>query len=88
MGFVRDKGTREKILNIRQLVEKAYEFNTPTFFFFIDYSKAFDCVVWSDLWRILEELGVPKHLVALIRSLYLDNQGMMEVESCTSEPFR
>lgn len=58
-GIVKGKGTREQILNIRQLIEKSYEFNTLLILCFIDYSKAYDCVVRSDLWRVLGELGVP-----------------------------
>ena len=53
-GFVKGRGTRDQILNIRQLIEKSYEFNTPIILCFIDYSKAFDDVTWSNLWTILK----------------------------------
>lgn len=86
-GFVKGKGTREQILNIRQLIEKSYEFNTPLILCFIDYSKAFDCVVWSNLWKVLRELGVPEHLVALIKALYRNSQGVVKIDHHTSEPF-
>lgn len=43
-GFVKGRGTREQILNIRQLIEKSREFNQPLVMYFIDYNKAFDCV--------------------------------------------
>ena len=41
-----------------------------TFFCFIDYAKAFDCVDHNKLWKILKELGMPDHLTCLLRNLY------------------
>ena len=32
------------------------------YFFFIDYSKTFDCVNHKKQWKILNEMGVPNHL--------------------------
>ena len=29
------------------------------YFFFIDYTKAFDCVNHNKLWKILKEMGIP-----------------------------
>lgn len=69
-GFVKGKGTKNQIFNIRQLIEKAREFNMPMLLCFIDYKKAFDCVKWNYLWRVLREMGVPHHLMILIRNLY------------------
>jgi len=43
------KGTREQIGNVRQLIEKAREFNIKTYLCFVDYSKAFDMVKWPKM---------------------------------------
>ena len=40
------------------------------YFCFTDYAKAFDCVDYNKLWKILEEIGVPDHLTCLLRNLY------------------
>ena len=40
------------------------------YFFIIDYTKAFDYVDHSKLWKILEEMGIPDHLPCLLRNLY------------------
>ena len=50
-GFVKGKGTREQILIVRQVVEKAREFNKPVYICFVDFSKAFDSVKWPVLWN-------------------------------------
>ena len=34
------------------------------------YTKAFDCVDHERLWVILKEMGVPVHLIVLLRKLY------------------
>ena len=43
-GFRKGRGTRDKIANIHWIIEKAREFQKNTYFCFIDYAKAFDCV--------------------------------------------
>ena len=39
-------------------------------FCFIDYAKAFNCVDHNKLWKILKEMGIPDHLICLLRNLY------------------
>jgi hypothetical protein len=85
-GFVKGKGTREQILNVRLLIEKSREFRMPLIFCFIDYTKAFDCVKWDHMWGVLIEMGVPRHLVNLIRQLYRENTAAVRVNGLlTSE---
>ena len=43
-GFRKGRGTRDQIANIRWIIEKAREFKKNIYFWFIDYTKAFDCV--------------------------------------------
>ena len=35
------------------------------YFCFFDYAKAFDCVDYNKLWKIIEEMGIPDHLTCL-----------------------
>ena len=69
-GFIKGRGTREQIANIRRIIEKAREFQKNIYFCFIDYAKAFDCVTHNKLWKILQEMGIPDHLTCLLRNLY------------------
>ena len=43
-GFRKGRGTRDQIVNICWIVEKAREFQENIYVCFIDYAKAFDCV--------------------------------------------
>ena len=44
-GFRKGRGTRDQIANICWIMEKAREFQKNIYFCFIDYAKAFDCVI-------------------------------------------
>ena len=44
-GFSKGRGTRDQIAKICWIMEKAREFQKNIYFCFIDYAKAFDCVV-------------------------------------------
>ena len=48
-GFRKGRGTRDQIANIHWIFEKAKEFQKYIYFCFIDYGKAFDCVVHNRL---------------------------------------
>ena len=38
------------------IIRKAKEFQKTSYFSFIDYTKAFDCVNHNKLWEILKEM--------------------------------
>ena len=44
-GFRKGRETRDQIANIHWIMEKATEFQKNIYFCFIDYAKAFHCVV-------------------------------------------
>ena len=69
-GFRKGRGTRDQIANIRWIIEKAREFQKNIYFCFIDYTKAVDCVDHNKLWKILQEIRIPDHLICLLRHLY------------------
>ena len=69
-GFRKGRGTRDQIANIRCSIQKAREFQKNIYFCFIDYAKAFDCVDHNKSWKSLQEMGIPDHLIYLLRYLY------------------
>ena len=46
----------------------------------IDYAKAFDCVDHNKLWKLLKEMGIPDHLICLLRNLYADRKQQLELD--------
>ena len=69
-GFRKGRGTRDQIVNIRLITEKAREFQKNIYFCLTDYAKAFDCVDHSKLWKLLKEMGIADHLTCLFGNLY------------------
>ena len=55
-------------------------FQKNIYFCFIDYAKAFDCVVHNKLWKILQEMGIPDHLTCLLRNLYAGQEQQLELD--------
>ena len=53
VGYKKGRETRDQIANIHWIIEKARELQKNIYFWFIDYTKAFDCVDHSKLWKIL-----------------------------------
>ena len=55
------------------------------YFCFIDYAKAFDCVDHNKLWEILKEMGIPDHLICLLRNLYAGQEATIRTGHETTE---
>ena len=55
-GFRKGRGTRDQIANICWIIKLARELQKNIYFCFIDYAKAFECVVHNKLWKILTEM--------------------------------
>ena len=68
-GFRKSRGTRDQIANICWIIKKARKF-PKNIYYFINYTKAFDCVDHNKLWDNLQEMGKPDHLTCLLRNLY------------------
>ena len=84
-GFRKGRGTRDQIASILWIMEKAREFQKNIYFCFIDYAKAFDCVDHNKLWKILQEMGIPDHLICLLRNLYTGQEATVRTGHGTTE---
>ena len=69
-GFRRGRGTADMLCCIQNVIEKTLIMSERTFIVFIDYSKAFDSVSHIQMFDILNDMGFPRHIVALIQALY------------------
>ena len=87
-GFRKGRGTRDPTANICWIIEKAREFQKNIYFCFIDYPKAFDCVIHNKLWKILKEMGIPDHLTCLLRNLYVGQEATVRTRHGTTDWFQ
>ena len=84
-GFRKGRGTRDQMANIHWVIEKAREFQKNICF--TDYIKAFDCVDYNKLWKILQEMGIPDHLTCLLRNLYAGQEATVRTGHGTTDWF-
>ena len=87
-GFKKGRGTRDQIANLRWILKKAREFQKNIYFCFVDYAKAFDCVDHNKLWKILQEMGIPGHIICLLRILYAGQEATVRAGHRTTNWFQ
>ena len=69
-GFRKGREARDQIANICWIIENQESSRKNIYFCFIGYAKAIDCVDHNKLWKILQEMGIPDHLICLLRNPY------------------
>ena len=79
---------RDQIANIHWIIKKATECQKNIYFCFIDYAKACDCVDHNKLWKILKEVGIPDHLICLLRNLYAGQEETVRTGHGTTDWFQ
>ena len=67
---------------------KAREFQKNICFYFIDYSKAFDCVDHNKLWKILKAMEISDHLNCLLRNLYAGQEATVRTRHGITDWFQ
>ena len=85
-GFRKGWGTRDPIVNICWIIKKAREFQKNIYF--IDYTKAFDCVGHNKVWKILKEMTVPDHLTCLLGNLGAGQEATVRTIHGTTDWFQ
>ena len=84
-GFIKGRGTRDQIFNIHWIIKKARESKKNIFFCFTYYVKAFYCVDNKKMWKILKEMGIPDHLICLLRNLYAGQEATVRTGHETAD---
>ena len=82
------RGTRDQVANICWIMEKAREFQKNIDFCLIDYAEGFDCVGHNTLWKIPQEMGIPDHLICLLRNLYAGQEATVRTGHGTTDWFQ
>ena len=85
VGFRKGRRTRDQIAKIPWIIEKAKEFQKNIYLCFIDYTKTFDCVDHNKLWEIPKEMGIPDHLICLLRNLNADQEATVRTLHGTTD---
>ena len=86
-GFRKGKVTRDQIANICWIIKKGREFQKNIYFCFIDYTKAFGCVAYNKLWKILQEI-ISDQLACLLGNLYASQEATVRTGHGTTDWFQ
>ena len=94
--FRKGRGARNQIVKIHWIIKKTREFQKKKqkttkkniYFYFIDCTKAFDGVNHNKLWKILKEMGIPDHLICLLRNLYAGQEASVRTGHGTTDWFQ
>ena len=87
-GFIKGRGTKDQMANIRWIIEKGKEFQKNIYFCFIDYARAFDCMDHNKLRKILKEMWIPDHPTCLLRNLYAGQEATVTTGHGTTDWFQ
>ena len=87
LDLAKGRGTKDQIADIHLIIEKAKEFHLAwnIYFFFIYYTKAFDCVDHDKLWKIMKEMGISNHLTCLLINLYAGQEATVRTGHGTTD---
>jgi sorting nexin-29 len=81
MCFRANRSTIDHIFTIRQIQEKAYEYNIHLYNLYIDFKQAFDSVNGGRMLKDLTILGIPKKFVQLISVTMAGSKATVRVDN-------
>ena len=61
-------------------MEKAKDHQTELFMSFIDYKKAFAYIDHQILWCTFKDMGIPDHLIVVMRNIYTNQELTVRTE--------
>ena len=86
-GFRKGRGTRDQTASIHWIIEKAREFQkTPTSVSLTTLKPL--TVDHNKLWKTLKEIGIPDHLICLLRNLYTGQEATVRTGHGTTDWFQ
>ena len=69
-GFRTKHSTIDNIFNLYNLIDAAKQEGEKLFVLFIDFKKAFDMVVRTNLWYKLLKIGIDGKVFNIVRAMY------------------
>ena len=81
---------RKQRSNCQHLLDhrNARESQKNIYFYFTEYTNAFDYVDHNKLWKILQEIGIPDHLICRLRNLHAGQEATVRTGHGTMDWFK
>ena len=85
-GFRKGRGTRDQIAT--GCLKKQENSRKNIYFSLIDYAKVFDCVDHNKLCKVHQEMGVPDHLICLLKNMYAFQEATVKTRNGKTDWFQ
>ena len=85
-GYHGEWSTVDQIFIVCQILEKCGEHGKDTHQLFIDFKAAYDSRDRRSLYAAMEELNIPKNLIALVKATMNNSQCRVRIQNRLSEP--
>lgn len=79
-GFRSGYSTIDHIHTLDQVMGKYIEYNYPLYIAFIDYSKAFDSITHSSIWRALKTCEINQTYINILINIYSQSVSRVKME--------
>ena len=84
-GFRKNRGTREAILCLRNVVEKSFKVNKKMYIAFVGLQRAVDCVNRNVMMKILKMINTDYRVRRIIRELYKHQTTSLKIKESKRE---
>lgn len=55
---------------------------------FIDFRTAYDSIIRREIWKVMEELGIPEELIRICKLVIIGSKGRIKVNGKMSEALK
>jgi hypothetical protein len=84
-GFRMGRSTIDQIFILRQVFQKAWEYDKELHVLFIDFQKAYDCIHRESVMKILKDFQFPNKLINLIMISVMETKVKVKVGDLISD---
>jgi len=88
VAFLPFHGTEEHVFSFLQVARARARDGQSTYTLFVDFAKAYDMVHQEALWAVIERMGVPSGLVALLRDWAAKRRTRVRVNGVLSAEYK
>lgn len=86
-GYVKNRYIGFNIRQIQDIIEYSEKYSVEGAILFIDFSKAFDSLEWSFMYKSLVKFGLPESFINWVKTLYNDIKGCIINNGWISAPY-
>lgn len=86
-GFMKGRSTTDHIYVLKDVLSKYWELDKSLYILFIDFSKAYDCILRQELWSSLNKYQIPQKLIKLIKMCVEGSRCKVRVERDYTDSF-